>query len=97
MHDAVIQVRADRGIAENKIKSLYNIIERYKGGSEYELYDATNGFDVYVSSLNAARHITSKTLKVLGGSKKKSTKYLRIENGRVVYRFTLRLSHNSKS
>jgi len=30
-------------------------------------------------------------LKVLGGSKKKSAKYLRIENGKVVYRFTLRI------
>ncbi len=91
MHDAIIQIRADRGIVESERKSLYNIIERYVGGSEYELYDAKNGFDVYVSSLTAARHITSKILKVLGGSKKKSAKYLRVENGRVVYRLTLRI------
>ncbi len=91
MHDAIIQIRAEREITENEIISLHNIIERYKGGSEYYIYDAKNGFDIYVSSVNTARHIASKILKVLGGSKKESAKYLRVENGRAIYRFTLRI------
>ncbi|HDM36196.1 MAG TPA: hypothetical protein ENG09_02935 [Candidatus Syntrophoarchaeum butanivorans] len=91
MHDAIIQIRADREITEDEMRSLHNIIERYRGGSDYEIFDAKNGFDVYVSSVNAARHIASKILKVLGGSKKESARYLRVENGRAVYRFTLRI------
>ena len=91
MHDAIIQIRADRGITEDEMRSLHNIIERYRGGSVYEICDARNGFDVYVSSVKAARHIASKILKVLGGSKKESARYLMVENGRAVYRFTLRI------
>jgi len=30
-------------------------------------------------------------MKVLGGSKKESTKYLRLQDGKVVYRFTIRV------
>jgi hypothetical protein len=30
-------------------------------------------------------------MKVLGGSKKESSKYLRVEGGRVLYQFTIRV------
>lgn len=91
MHDAIIQIRSERKITEEEITTLHNIIERYRGASEYHLYNAKNGFDIYISSVNTARHITSKILKILGGRKKESTKHLRIENGKHIYQFTLRI------
>jgi NMD protein affecting ribosome stability and mRNA decay len=91
MHDAIIQIRTEREITENEIKTLHNIIERYRGRSECHLYDTRNGFDIYISSVNTARHIASKILRVLGGTKKESAKHLRVENGRAIYRFTLRI------
>ncbi|MDF2957402.1 MAG: hypothetical protein OD814_001024 [Candidatus Alkanophagales archaeon MCA70_species_1] len=92
MHDAILQIRtqARRALAENELRSLKNIIERYKGRSEcVTLHESENSIDLYVTSVNDARHIASKILKVLGGRKKESTKFLRFERGRRVYRFTI--------
>jgi len=62
----------------------------------YEICDARNGFDVYVSSVNAARHIASKILEVLGGSKKESARYLRVENGRAKRKSAERLNQEEE-
>ena len=91
MHDAINQIRADRDIKENEMRSIKNIIERYKGKSAIEFFDSKNGFDLYVSSINDARHIASKILKVVGGDLKESAEYLRVQDGKAIYRFTLRV------
>ena len=88
-HDAIIQIRASREIEENEKKSILNIIDRYKGKSECKVSEAKNGFDVYMSSLNDARHTVAKILKVVGEKRTESMKYLRVQDGRPVYRFTL--------
>lgn len=90
-HDAILQIRADREISLNETRSLYHIIERYSGDADYEFLDAKKGMDLYISSMSSARHIASKIMKVLGGNKKESTKYLRLQDGKVVYRFTIRV------
>jgi NMD protein affecting ribosome stability and mRNA decay len=88
-HDTIIQIRASREIKENEIKSILNIIDRYKGKSEFQISEAKNGYDVYMSSLNDARHTVAKILKVLGGKRTESMEYLRVQDGKAVYRFTL--------
>ncbi len=40
-------------------------------------------------SLNDAGHTVAKILKVLGGKVTESTKYLRVQEGGAIYRFTL--------
>lgn len=90
-HDAILQIRAEREIKDNEIRSIQSIMERYCGSASYEFLQAEKGIDVYISSVINARHIASKIMKVLGGSKKESTKYLRVENGRPVYRFAIRI------
>jgi NMD protein affecting ribosome stability and mRNA decay len=90
-HDAILQVRADREITDNEEQSIRNIIVKYIGGAEYEFLDAKKRIDVYITSLNSARHIANKIIKVLGGSIKQSSKYQRVQSGRVIYRFTLRV------
>ncbi len=87
--DTIIQIRASREIEENERKSILNIINRYKGESEYQISDAKNGYDVYMSSLNDARHTVAKILKVVGGKRTESTKYIRVQEGKAIYRFTL--------
>ncbi|MDF2954455.1 MAG: hypothetical protein OD815_000071 [Candidatus Alkanophagales archaeon MCA70_species_2] len=92
MHDAILQIRTEtrRKLAENERRSLRNIIERYKGRSEcIPLYEDERSLDFYVTSVNDARHIASKILRVLGGRKKESTSFLRVERGKPVYRFTI--------
>ena len=91
MHDSIVQVRSKRGITENEMRSILNIIERYKGKSETEFFDCKNGFDLYVSSVNDGRHIASKILKVVGGELKESSKYLRVQDGRAIRRITFRV------
>ncbi|NYT01133.1 MAG: hypothetical protein GKB99_05380 [Methanocellales archaeon] len=88
-HDTLIQIRASREIKENERRSILNIIDRYKGESEYQISDAKNGYDVYMSSLNDARHTVAKILKIVGGKKIESTKYIKVQDGKAVYRFTL--------
>lgn len=88
-HDTLIQIRASREIKENERRSILNIIDRYKGESECQISEAKNGYDVYMSSLNDARHTVAKILKVVGGKRTESMKYLRVQDGRSVYRFTL--------
>ena len=90
-HDAILQVRADREITDNEEQSIRNIIVKYIGGAEYEFLDAKKRIDVYITSLNSAKHIANKIIKVLGGSIKQSSKYQRVQSGRVIYRFTLRV------
>lgn len=90
-HDAILQIRSDREIEQNEIRSIHNIIERYCGSVDYEFIDSDSGIDVYIAGLVNARHAAARIMKVLGGSKKESTKYLRVENGRAVYRFTIRV------
>lgn len=91
MHDGLIQIRALREIKENELRSIHNIVARYKGGSEIEYLHRKRGFDIYVSHVVDARHITSKILKVLGGELKTSSTFLRVENGRAIYRYTFRI------
>lgn len=88
-HDALIQIRASREIEENEMESILNIIDRYKGKSDYKVSETKNGYDVYMSSLNDARHTVAKILKVMGGKRTESRKYLRVQDGRSIYRFTL--------
>ncbi|HUV83364.1 MAG TPA: NMD3-related protein [archaeon] len=90
-HDAILQIRADREITDSETRSIYNIIERYSGDADCEFLDVKKGIDLYISSMNSGRHISAKIMKVLGGSKKESTKYLRLQDGKVVYRFTIRV------
>lgn len=90
-NDAILQVRADRELSENETGSILNIIEKYIDSTGYEFLDAEKGIDVYIPGVKTARHIASRIMKVLGGSQKESTKYLRVENGRVIYRFTIRI------
>jgi NMD protein affecting ribosome stability and mRNA decay len=90
-HDAILQIRADREITDTETRSIYHIIDRYRGDADSEFLDVKKGIDLYISSMNSGRHIASKIMKVLGGSKKESTKYLRLQDGKVVYRFTIRV------
>ena len=91
MHDGIIQIRANRELSENEIRSILNIVERYRGKSEYEIIESENGFDIYFTRVNDARHTASKIIKVLGGNLKTSTKFLRVSSGRAIYRFTFRV------
>ncbi len=90
-HDAILQVRADREITGDEARSVSNIIEKYCGGADYEFLDIKRGIDVYISNVSSARHAAARIMKVLGGSKKESSKYLRVEGGRVLYQFTIRV------
>lgn len=90
-HDAILQIRADRAILDNEARSIRNIIERYSRPDKYEFLDKKKGLDIYFPHLNNARHAAAKIMKVLGGRKKESTKYLRVEGGRAIYRFTIRV------
>lgn len=90
-HDAILQVRADREITGDENRSVSNIIEKYCGGADFEFLDVKRGIDVYISNVSSARHAAARIMKVLGGSKKESSKYLRVEGGRVLYQFTIRV------
>lgn len=90
-HDAILQIRADRDITDNEDRSVRHVIERYCSGVDYEFLAAGKGIDVYVASVVNARHAAARIMKVLGGSKKESTRYLRVEGGRAVYRLTIRV------
>ncbi len=91
MHDGIIQIRSSRELTENEIRSILNIVERYRGRSEYEILESEGGFDIYFTGLNDARHTASKIKKVLGGDLKISTRFLRVESGRAIYRLTFRI------
>ncbi|MDW7726535.1 MAG: NMD3-related protein [Candidatus Methanoperedens sp.] len=78
-------------MTDNEEQSIRNIIDKYIGNADYEFLDAKMGMDVYVTGLNSAKHIANKIIKVLGGSIKQSSKYQRVQGGRVIYRFTIRV------
>ncbi|MCD4768231.1 MAG: 60S ribosomal export protein NMD3 [Methanosarcinales archaeon] len=78
-HDAILQVRADREITGDETRSVRNIIEKYCGGADYEFLDIKRGIDVYISNVSSARHAAARIMKVLWGSRKESSKYLRVE------------------
>lgn len=90
-HDSILQVRADRKITEDEARSVKNIIKKYCSGADYEFLDVKQGIDVYIINVASARHAAARIKKVLGGSKKESSRYLRVEGGRVLYRFTVRV------
>lgn len=90
-HDAILQIRADREITDTEIQSINNIIVKYMGNADYEFLDVKKGIDLYITAHNSAKHIANKIIKVVGGSIKQSSKYQRVESGRVIYRFTLRI------
>jgi NMD protein affecting ribosome stability and mRNA decay len=90
-HDAILQVRADREITGDENRSVSNIIEKYCGGADFEFLDVKRGIDVYISNVSGARHAAARIMKVLGGSRKESSKYLRVKGGRVLYQFTIRV------
>lgn len=90
-YDAILQVRADREITEDETRSVRNIIDKYCGGTDYEYLDVKRGIDVYISNVSSARHAAARIMRVLGGSRKESSKYLRVQGGRVLYRFTVRV------
>jgi NMD protein affecting ribosome stability and mRNA decay len=83
-HDAILQVRANREMTGDKARSVKNIIEKYCGGADYEFLDVKRGIDVYVTNVASARHLAVRIIKVLGGSRKESSKYLRVQGGRVL-------------
>ena len=90
-HDAILQIRADREITDTGMRSIRNIIGKYIGNADYEFLDVKKGMDVYITAHNSAKHIANKIIKVLGGSIKQTSKYQRVQSGRVIYRFTLRV------
>ena len=90
-HDAILQIGADREITDTEIRSIRNISMKYIGNADYEFLDVKKGMDVYITGHNSAKHIATKIIKVLGGSIKQSSKYQRVQSGRVIYRFTLRV------
>ena len=90
-HDAILQVRAERDITDTEMQSIRNIIVKFIGNADYEFLDVKRGMDVYITAHNSAKHIANKIIKVLGGSIKQTSKYQRVQSGRVIYRFTLRV------
>jgi NMD protein affecting ribosome stability and mRNA decay len=96
-HDAILQIRADREISGDETRSVTNIIEKYCSGANYEVLDVKRGIDVYITNVASARHAAVRIMKVLGGSKKESSKYLRVDGGRVLYRFTVRIKLPDKA
>jgi len=78
-HDAILQVRADREITGDEARSVRNIIGKYCSGADYEFLDVKRGIDVYISNVSSARHAAARIMKVLGGNRKESSKYLRVE------------------
>lgn len=47
--------------------------------------------------MSSARHAVARIMKVLGGNRKESSKYLRVEGGKVLYRFTVRVKLPDKA
>ncbi|MBW6518857.1 MAG: 60S ribosomal export protein NMD3 [ANME-2 cluster archaeon] len=90
-HDAILQVRADRQMTGDETRSVYNIVDKYCSGVDYEYLEVKRGIDVYIANVASARHAATRIMKVLGGSRKESSKYLRVQGGRVLYRFTIRV------
>ena len=90
-HDAILQIRADREMTEDETRSIHNIVGKYCSGVDYEYLEVKRGIDVYITNLASARHTAARIMKVLGGSKKESSKYLRVQGGRVLYQFTVRV------
>lgn len=90
-HDAILQVRADRKMTEDETRSVHTIIRKYCSGVDYEYMEVKRGIDVYIANVASARHAAARILDTLGGSRKESSKYLRVESGRVLYRFTIRV------
>ncbi|MCL7415865.1 MAG: 60S ribosomal export protein NMD3 [ANME-2 cluster archaeon] len=90
-HDAILQVRADRQMTDDETRSVHTIVGKYCSGVDYEYLEARRGIDVYVANVASARHAAARIMKVLGGSRKESSKYVRVQGGRVLYQFTIRV------
>ncbi len=90
-HDAILQVRADREITDDETRSVENIIDKYCGSADHEFLEVKRGIDVYIANVASARHSAARIMKVLGGSRKESSKYLRVVGGKVLYQFTIRV------
>ncbi|MCL7413105.1 MAG: 60S ribosomal export protein NMD3 [ANME-2 cluster archaeon] len=90
-HDAILQVRADRQMTEDETRSAHTIIGKYCSSVDYEYMEVKRGIDVYIANVASARHAAARIMDVLGGSRKESSKYLRVQGGRVLYRFTIRV------
>ena len=83
-HDAILHLRADREITGDETRSVSNIIEKYCCGTDYEFLEVKRGIDVYITNVASAMHAAGRIKKVLGGSKKESSKNLRVQGGRVL-------------